>query len=95
MKASNNYLALRNMTGHYFINGNWRIDFADDYELAGTVFRYERKIRPGTKKGRAKLLSMFAPEELTSLGPTTEPLYLVVSSFLSQPLGIYPVSFCR
>ena len=71
------------MTGHYFINGNWRIDFADDYELAGTIFRYERKIRAGTKKGRAKLLSMFAPEELTSLGPTTEPLYLVVNSLLA------------
>jgi hypothetical protein len=40
--------------------------------------RYERKIKPGAKKGRAKLLSMFAPEELTALGPTLEPLYLVV-----------------
>jgi hypothetical protein len=50
-------------------------------QIAGTVFRYERKIRPGMKKGRAKLLSMFAPEELTALGPTKEPLYLVVSHY--------------
>ena len=84
MKASNNYLAIRNTTGGYFINGNWRIDFADDYEIGGTVFRYERKIRPGMKKGRAKLLSMFAPEEITSLGPTSEPLYLVVSDCLKR-----------
>jgi papilin len=37
VKASNNYLAIRNLTGHYFINGNWRIDFADDYEVGNVA----------------------------------------------------------
>ena len=44
MKASNNYLALRNTEGDYYINGNWRIDFPNDYEVAGTVAHYERKV---------------------------------------------------
>ncbi len=35
VKASNNYLALRNMTGHYYLNGNWRIDFPQQIEMAG------------------------------------------------------------
>ena len=45
MKASNNYLALRNTDGKYYINGNWRIDFPDEYEAAGTVAHYERKVK--------------------------------------------------
>ena len=45
MKASNNYLALRNTDGKYYINGNWRIDFPDEYEAAGTVAYYERKVK--------------------------------------------------
>ena len=45
MKASNNYLALRNTDGEYYINGNWRIDFPDEYEAAGTVAYYERKVK--------------------------------------------------
>ena len=45
MKASNNYLALRNTDGQYYINGNWRIDFPDEYEAAGTVAHYERKVK--------------------------------------------------
>ena len=76
-KASNNYLAMRNLTGSYFINGNWRIDFAGDYEAAGTTFHYERTVKgKGVKK---RLMSMFAPEQIRALGPTTEPIYIVVS----------------
>ena len=77
MKASNNYLALRNTEGKYYINGNWRIDFPNDYEAAGTVAHYERTTKGGGK--RARLLSMFAPEQIRMLGPTNEPLYVVVS----------------
>ena len=77
MKASNNYLALRNTEGKYYINGNWRIDFPNDYEAAGTVAHYERNIKGGGK--RARLLSMFAPEQIRMLGPTNEPLFVVVS----------------
>ena len=81
VKSSNNYLALRNETGHYFMNGDWRIDFTDDYEAGGTIFHYEKTVKSG--KGRpsrlTKLRSMFAPEQLRALGPTKEPLYVVVS----------------
>ena len=82
-KASNNYLALRNTTGSYFINGNWRTDFAGQYDFAGTTFFYERKhkgkkgIDPDSKANR--LMSMFAPEQIRALGPTQEGLYVVVS----------------
>jgi ADAM-TS Spacer 1 len=37
VKASNNYLALRNMSGHYYLNGNWRIDFPQQIEMAGKL----------------------------------------------------------
>lgn len=78
MKASNNYLALRNVEGTYYINGNWRIDFPNDYDAAGTTAHYERIIKSGTGGKRAKLMTMFAPEQIRMLGPTTEPLYLVM-----------------
>ena len=83
VKSSNNYLALRNESGHYFINGDWRIDFADDYEAGGTIFHYEKTIKSGKGKPSriAKLRSMFAPEQLRALGPIKEPLYVVVSNF--------------
>ena len=45
MKASNNYLALRSVDGTYYINGDWRIDFPNDYEAAGTIAHYERIIK--------------------------------------------------
>ena len=77
MKASNNYLALRGTDGTYYINGNWRIDFPNDYEAAGTTVHYERKIKGGGGK-RARLLTLFAPEQIRMLGPTTEALYVVV-----------------
>ena len=90
MKASNNYLALRNIEGQYYINGNWRIDFPNDYEAAGTIAHYERIIKGGGSGSgkRIRLLRMFAPEQIRMLGPTTEPLYIVVRkisdlSFLS------------
>ena len=80
MKASNNYLALRNIEGQYYINGNWRIDFPNDYEAAGTIAHYERIIKGGGSGSgkRIRLLRMFAPEQIRMLGPTTEPLYIVV-----------------
>ena len=84
VKSSNNYLALRNESGHYYINGDWRIDFADDYEAGGTIFHYEKTVKSG--KGRpsrlTRLRSMFAPEQLRALGPTKEPLYVVVRTTL-------------
>eukprot|EP00094_Tigriopus_californicus_P005670 TCALIF_05465-PA protein Name:"Similar to Ppn Papilin (Drosophila melanogaster)" AED:0.16 eAED:0.17 QI:0/0/0/0.82/0.81/0.82/34/0/2463 len=85
-KASNNYLAIRNMSGHYFINGNWRVDFPGDYEVAGTTFKYEKKPKGKASTGRtAKLLSLFAPEHMSALGPIQEPLYVVLLSQEKNP----------
>jgi papilin len=65
---SNNYLAIRNLTGFYHLNGNYRIDFPRPISFAGTIWYYERK-----PQGFA------APDRLTCIGPTTEAIYLVVS----------------
>uniref|UniRef100_A0A8D8Q017 Papilin n=1 Tax=Cacopsylla melanoneura TaxID=428564 RepID=A0A8D8Q017_9HEMI len=62
---SNNYLAIRNMSGHYYLNGNWRIDFPRPIWFAGTVFNYERN-------------TFYAREAVTCLGPTTEHLFIVL-----------------
>jgi hypothetical protein len=56
------------VTGHYYLNGNWRIDFPRSFKFAGTIFRYERKP-----------YGFYAPESISALGPTTEPIYIVVS----------------
>ena len=76
MKASNNYLALRNSSGHYFLNGNWRIDYPQKMDICGTTFHYERKYKNSKAKGP---LTLFAPENIRALGPTTCSLYVVVS----------------
>ena len=92
VKSSNNYLALRNESGHYFINGDWRIDFTDDYEAGGTIFHYEKTIKSGKGKPSriAKLRSMFAPEQLRALGPTKEPLYVVVRALKRVKINVCP-----
>ena len=45
MKASNNYLALRDQNGTYYLNGNWRIDYPQRLDICGTTFHYERKYK--------------------------------------------------
>lgn len=67
MTPSNNYLAIRNSTPHYYLNGNWRIDFPRKLNFAGTIWHYDR--RP---QGFA------APDHITCVGPTSEPVYLVL-----------------
>lgn len=64
---SNNYLAVRNASGNYYLNGNWRIDLPNTLHFAGAVWHYDRK-----PQGFA------APDQLTCHGPTTEPVYLVL-----------------
>lgn len=64
---SNNYLALRNLTGHYYLNGNYRIDFPRPMTFAGSLWIYERK-----PNGFA------APDKITCAGPIAEAVYLVV-----------------
>lgn len=64
---SNNYLAIRNASNHYYLNGNWRIDFPRPLTFAGSIWHYDR--RP---QGFA------APDHITSLGPISESVYLVL-----------------
>ncbi|XP_045125730.1 papilin-like isoform X4 [Portunus trituberculatus] len=70
LAATNNYLGIRNTTGFFYLNGNWRIDFPRAREFAGTTFHYERKANGG--------VGIFAPEVIRALGPTTEPLFIVL-----------------
>ncbi|XP_066282432.1 papilin-like isoform X1 [Branchiostoma lanceolatum] len=65
LRASDNFLAVRNASGHYYINGGWHIDYAQPFTVAGTIVHYERK----TEAYRE-------PEILRALGPLTEPLYI-------------------
>ncbi|XP_065171313.1 papilin-like isoform X3 [Atheta coriaria] len=71
---SNNYLAVRNQTGHYYLNGNWRIDFPKTLEFGGCKFHYTRT--PQT---------FSAPDMLTCVGPTNEPLII---SLLMQDVNV-------
>ncbi|XP_042857254.1 papilin-like [Penaeus japonicus] len=71
--------SLRNTTGHFYLNGNWRIDVPRSFEVPGssgvgvgsTTFHYER--RTGQEG-----VSVFSPEVLRAKGPTTEALYVVL-----------------
>ncbi|XP_077523484.1 papilin-like [Amblyomma americanum] len=62
---TNNYLAVRNNTGHYYLNGNRRIWHSGSKHLAGTIFHYDRR-------------SDNARESLVALGPTTETILIVL-----------------
>lgn len=64
---SNNYLALRNASNHYYLNGNWRIDFPRPLTFAGSIWHYDR--RP---QGFA------APDHISCVGPIDEAIYLVL-----------------
>lgn len=62
MAEAGNFLALRSDTPNkYFLNGGWTIQWNGEYKAAGTVFTYERT-------GQL--------ENLTSPGPTMEPLWI-------------------
>ncbi|XP_048338050.1 A disintegrin and metalloproteinase with thrombospondin motifs 7-like [Sphaerodactylus townsendi] len=59
-----NFLALRSEDPEkYFLNGDWTIQWNGDYQVAGTTFTYERT-------GNW--------ENLTSPGPTEEPVWIQV-----------------
>lgn len=63
------FTAVRNKTGFYYLNGNWRIDFPRSIDFAGTRFKYDRQPQ-----------EFDAPDILTALGPTDESLFIVVST---------------
>ncbi len=58
--------------GTYFINGAWTIDWPRKFQVASTVFHYER-LDDG-------------PEILRALGPTSETLILMVKTSLCSSL---------
>lgn len=59
-----NFLALRSEDPKkYFLNGGWTIQWNGDYKVAGTTFTYRR---------------MGNWENLTSPGPTEEPVWIQV-----------------
>lgn len=60
--------AIRNVSGHYYLNGNWKIDHPRSLKICNTIFHYERKVR-----------TLFTPEIITALGPISEAIYIVVS----------------
>lgn len=65
-----NFLALRSEDpDKYFLNGGWTIQWNGDYEVAGTTFTYART-------GNW--------ENLTSPGPTDEPVWIQVTAFRGQ-----------
>ncbi|XP_025408017.1 papilin isoform X2 [Sipha flava] len=67
IQPSNNYLAIRNITGHYYLNGNWKIDYPRSLQICNTIFHYERKKR-----------ALYTPETVTALGPISEAIYIVL-----------------
>lgn len=58
-----NYLALQNDNGEYYLNGHWFIQWTGDYNIAGTVVRYNRL---GNR------------DSFDAAGPITEPLHIMV-----------------
>nr|XP_042905073.1 papilin [Parasteatoda tepidariorum] len=75
VQPTNNYIAIRNSAGEFYLNGNWRIEYPREIRLAGTIFHYERKIRGSS------------PEILRAKGPTIEPIFIVLL-YQEKNLGI-------
>ena len=64
---SSNYLAIRNIFGHYFLNGQQRVAWPGTYVLGGAKFKYKRPYNE--------------PETLEADGPLEEELVLEVIIF--------------
>ncbi|KAM8894980.1 A disintegrin and metalloproteinase with thrombospondin motifs 7 isoform 2-T2 [Spinachia spinachia] len=76
-----NFLALRSDNpNQYFLNGGWTIQWNGEYKAAGTVFTYERT-------GHL--------ENLTSPGPTMEPLWIQLLFQESNPGVRYEYTISR
>ena len=65
--ATNNYLAVRNSNGEFYLNGNWRIQFPGEFKFAGTSWSYQRKVH-----------GILSPETLFGIGPITESILIVL-----------------
>ncbi|XP_053720899.1 A disintegrin and metalloproteinase with thrombospondin motifs 7 [Synchiropus splendidus] len=76
-----NFLALRSDNPNkYFLNGGWTIQWNGEYKAAGTVFTYER---------------MGHLENLTSPGPTMEPLWIQLLFQETNPGVLYQYTISR
>ena len=53
---------------------------------SGTTFHYEKKYKNSKARGP---LTLFAPESIRALGPTTEPLFIVVSMLYQKLCRIF------
>ncbi|GIY67868.1 papilin [Caerostris extrusa] len=65
-QPTNNYFALRNAAGVFYLNGGFKIEFPRDIAIAGTIFQYKRR------------QNNLTPESLTAQGPTNEPIFVVL-----------------
>lgn len=74
-----NFLALKNMSNMFFINGGWTVDWPRMFYGAGTVFNYERL------DGQ--------PEVIHSTGPTTEDVVFMVNSHCFQLIVYLTILF--
>ncbi|XP_076370861.1 A disintegrin and metalloproteinase with thrombospondin motifs 18-like isoform X2 [Tachypleus tridentatus] len=61
---SPSFLALRNVSGHYYITGHWTVDWPGRYLVAGTEFLYRRWYKK--------------PESFQAEGPTNKDLIVEV-----------------
>ncbi|XP_022911513.1 papilin isoform X2 [Onthophagus taurus] len=74
---SDSYLAVRNTSGYYYLNGNWRIDFPRTIDFAGSKFHYDRYPQ-----------GFSAPDSITCLGPTEEALFIVLLFNQKDNVGV-------
>ncbi|XP_017062546.1 papilin isoform X2 [Drosophila ficusphila] len=66
-QPSSNYLACRNHSGHFYLNGDWRIDFPRPMFFANSWWNYQRKP-----------MGFAAPDQLTCSGPISESIFVVM-----------------
>uniref|UniRef100_A0A1A8A1Q9 Papilin, proteoglycan-like sulfated glycoprotein n=2 Tax=Nothobranchius furzeri TaxID=105023 RepID=A0A1A8A1Q9_NOTFU len=67
--ATRNYIAMKNLHGDYYLNGNWMIEFSRATPIGGTLLYYQRGAEGDS-----------VPETIIGRGPTTEPLVVELIS---------------
>ena len=86
IRPSLNYLAIRNLDGKFYLNGNWRINPPSTLEFAGTKFHYSRPRLSRVGENEIRSASAAAViqasinqlEVIKALGPTNETLFVVL-----------------
>lgn len=75
---ANNYLAVKNEQGKYYLNGHWVIQWSGDFEAGGTIIHYQRD---GNK------------ESFNAAGPLKEPLHIMVKIIIYDYFIFFRPSF--